>query len=202
MILKNSQLISTPVLHTHTFAVISVAAKNLYGLLPIYREKYHNVLSEKLLELVENVNVFTIVDGTVGLEGGSMRMGNPVKTELILAGWNPIAIDVIATKIMGFSIEEVPYLKLAKERGMINNIEIEGDFLENDLPQYDFAYKKSMLSKLDLELRGNRLTRGFFEYNRFLDRWGNRARRAYTEYVYHKKKSKVLKGDWKEYDYE
>ena len=199
-VLKGSQLISTPVLHTHTFAVISVATKNLYGLLPVYREKYHNILSEKLLELVKNVKVFSIVDGTVGLEGGSMRMGDPIKTDLILAGWNPIVIDIIAAKIMGFSIVEVPYLKLANEREMINAVVVKGDFSENDLPQYDFAYKNSILSKLDLKLRGNRLTRGFFEYNRFLDRLGNRARRRYTEYVYHKKKNKVLNGDWKEYE--
>jgi len=200
MILKNSQLISTPVLHTHTFAVISVAAKNLYGLLPIYREKYHNKLSEKILELVKNVKVFSIVDGTVGLEGGSMRMGNPVKTDLILAGWNPVAIDVIAAKIMGFSIEEVPYLKLARERGMMNKIVVEGDFSEDNLPQYNFEFKKSLLSNLDLWLRGNRITGRLFEYNRFFDRLGNHARRMYTRYVYHKKKKKVLEGDWKEYE--
>lgn len=169
LILKDSQLISTPVLHTHTFAVISVAAKNLYGLLPIYREKYHNILSEKLLELVKNVKVFSIVDGTVGLEGGSMRMGNPVKTDLIIAGWDPIAIDVVAAEIMGFSTEDVPYLKLAKEKGMINYIEIEGDFLEENLPEYNFAYKNSMLSNLDLWLRGNRITGGLFGYNSLFD---------------------------------
>jgi uncharacterized protein (DUF362 family) len=200
MILKNSQLISTPVLHTHTFAVISVAAKNLYGLLPIYREKYHNTLSEKLLELVKDVKVFTLVDGTVGLEGGSMRMGNPVKTDLILTGGNPIAIDVIAAKIMGFSIEKVPYLKLARERGMINNIEIEGDFSEDNLPQYNFEFGNSRLSNLDLWLRGNRITGRLFGYGSLFDRLGNHARRIYTGYVYHKKKEKVLNGDWKEYE--
>jgi len=200
MILKNSQLISTPVLHTHTFAVISVAAKNLYGLLPIYREKYHNILSEKILELVENVKVFSIVDGTVGLEGGSMRMGNPVKTDLILAGWNPVAIDAVAAKITGFSIEEVPYLKLAKERGMMNRIVVEGDFSEDNLPQYNFEFEESRLSNLDLWLRGNRITGRLFEYNRFFDRLGNRARRMYTGVVYQRKRGKILRGDWREYE--
>lgn len=199
IILKNAQLISTPVLHTHTFAVISVAAKNLYGLLPIYREKYHSTLSTKILELAKNVKVFSIIDGTVGLEGGSMRMGNPVKTDLIIAGWDTIAIDVIAAKVMGFSIEDVPYLELAREEGMINYIGIIGDFLEGNLPQYDFAYKNSMLSNLDLWLRGNRITGRLFGYDRLLDRFGNRARRMYTGYVYHKKKKKVLDGEWKEY---
>jgi uncharacterized protein (DUF362 family) len=202
MILKNSQLISIPVLHTHTFAVISVAAKNLYGLLPIYREKYHKVLSEKLLELVENVEVFTIVDGTVGLEGGSMRMGDPVKTDLILAGWDPIAIDVVAAKIMGFSIEGVPYLKLAKEKEMIKDMVIRGDFSEDNLSKYNFIYKNSILSNLDLWIRGNKITGRLFGYNRLFDRFGNRTRRMYTGYVYHRKKKKVLSGEWREYERE
>jgi len=199
-ILKNSQLISTPVLHTHTFAVISVAAKNLYGLLPIYREKYHILLSEKLIELVRNVKVFSIVDGTVGLEGGSMRMGNPVRTDLILAGWDPIAIDVVAAKIMGFSIEEVPYLKLAKEKRMINGIVIKGDFSKENLPEFNFTYKTPTLSKLDLWLRKNKIAGKIFEYNSFFDRLANRARRVYTTIVYHLKKRKVLKGNWKGYE--
>ncbi len=201
IILKNSQLISTPVFHTHTFAGISVAAKNLYGLLPVYREKYHKILPRKLRELVKNVKVFSIVDGTVGLDGGSMRMGNPRRCDLIMGGWDPIAIDVVATKIMGFSNKEVPHLDYAlSEKEPFINIVIKGDFSEGNLPQYNFEYKKSTLSNLDLWIRGNSITGRLFEYNSLLDRLGNHARRAYTGYIYHKKKKKVLEGDWREYE--
>ncbi len=149
-ILKETQLISTPVLHTHTFPVISVAAKNLYGLLPVYREKYHSILSEKLLELVKKVKVFSIVDGTVGLDGGSMRMGNPLRADLIMGGSDPMAIDVIATRIMGFSVEEIPHLNLAlSENGTTKHAVVKGDFSKKNLPRYDFKYKNSMLSNLD-----------------------------------------------------
>ena len=206
MILKNSQLISTPVLHTHTFAVISVAAKNLYGLLPIYREKYHKVLSEKILEIVKNIKVFSIVDGTVGLEGGSMRLGSPIKTDLILAGWDPIAIDRVASKIMGISLDKIPYLDIAMKKGLVNSASVSGDFSEGNLPQYRFSYKNSVLTELlcnlDSWLRGNRITGRLFGYDSLFDRLGNRARRMYTGYVYMKKKDIVLKGDWREYESE
>jgi len=197
--LKGSQLISTPVLHTHTFAVISVAAKNLYGLLPVYREKYHKILSQKLLDLTERIKVFSIVDGTVGLEGGSMRMGTPVRTDLILAGWDPVAVDVIAAKIMGFSENEVPYLKLARREGRIGSIDICGDFSQTDLPRFSFHFSESRLSSIDLWLRGNRLTGSLFDHDKTLDRLANRVRRRYTHAVYERRKDIVSVGSWREY---
>lgn len=202
LILKNAQLISTSVLHTHTFAVMSVASKNLYGLLPVYREKYHNTLSEKLLELVANVKVFSIVDGTVGLDGGSMRLGNRKRTDLIMAGWDPISIDVIAAKIMGFSNENIPHLNLALKRELVYPISIEGDFTENELPLYNFEYNESKLSCLDLWIRKNKITRELFEYNSLLDRVGNRVRRVYTTFAYYKNKKSIMDGDWTEYENE
>lgn len=201
-ILRNSQLISTPVLHTHTFAVISVASKNLYGLLPVYREKYHYMLSEKLLELVQNIKVFSIVDGTVGLDGGSMRLGNRKRIDLILAGWSPISIDVIAAKIMGFTPKNIPHLNLAMKKGIKDSISIKGDFADTKLPAYNFEYSESKISSFDLWLRRNKITRGLFEYNSLFDQLGNRARRAYTTFVYHKNKKEIMDGDWKDYQLE
>lgn len=196
-ILNNSQLISTPVLHTHTFAVISVATKNLYGLLPVYREKYHHMLSEKLLELSKNVKVFSIVDGTVGLEGGSMRTGTPLKTDLIIAGWNPVNIDIIAAKTMGFSIDDVPYLKLAKKKEIIEEFQLSGDFSQESLPNYKFFYEESSLSSLDLWIRRN--FKFLFRYGSFFDRSFNKMRRKYTASVYEKKVKTVMNGEWNEY---
>ena len=205
LILHDSQLINTSVLHTHTFAVISCATKNLFGLLPVYREKYHNILSEKLIELREHVQditcgFFSIIDGTVGLEGGSMRLGNPKRVDLILAGKDTLAVDKVASEIMGFSVEEVPLLKFAAEMGLVDSdsVKVEGDF-SDDVPKYNFAYKESRIAQFDLWLRRNWLTRRFLEYNSFFDRLAQRARRKYTAHVYRKKKDKVLNGDWREY---
>jgi uncharacterized protein (DUF362 family) len=199
-ILRDSQLISTPVLHTHTFAVMSVATKNLFGLLPVYREKYHNNLSHKLLDLAKELRVFTIVDGTVGLQGGSMRMGTPVRTDLLMSGWNPVAVDAIAARVMGFNIDDVPLLRTAKEIGVLENPEVAGDFTNENLPRHEFLFKKSILSKADLWLRGNRITSGWFAHDSLLDRIGNRVRRRYTRYVYARKWKKVAVGDWREYE--
>ncbi len=207
LVLHNSQLINTAVLHTHTFAVISCATKNLFGLLPVYREKYHNNLSEKLIELrerIKNVNcsLFNIIDGTVGLEGGSMRLGDPKRVDLMLAGRDTLAVDKVAAEIMGFSANDVPLLRLAVKSGLLDlgSVRAKGDFSDDgDVPRYDFAYKDSKIARFDLWVRRNRLTKAFFDYNRFFDSLAQRARRKYTAYVYNKKKDTVLKGDWREY---
>jgi len=201
LLLYGSQLINTPVVHTHTFSVISCACKNLFGLLPVDREKYHNVLSEKLLELYMRIRpCFTIVDGTVGLDGGSMRMGNPKRLDLIIAGWDPLAIDVAVSKIMGFSIRDVPLLKLAEKKGLLVNPTIRGDFMDLDtLPNFGFTYKKSKIAKLDLWLRRNRLTKDLFKYNSVFDKTAHYLRRKYLSIHYSLKKKKILNGDWMEY---
>lgn len=201
LMLRDKQLISTPVLHTHTFAVMSVATKNLFGLLPVYREKYHNNLSLKLIDLARQLEVFTIVDGTVGLHGGSMRMGTPLRTNLLMSGSNPLSVDAIAARVMGFNIDDVPVLRTAKEMGVLKNPEVAGDFTNQNLPENQFLIERSILSELDLWLRANRITREWFAYNSLLDKLGNRVRRSYTRFVYMRKWKKVAVGDWRDYEF-
>jgi len=197
-LIHEAQIINVPVIHTHTFAVISCASKNLFGLFPVNREKYHNELSKKLLELVQSVNpCFTIVDGTVGQEGSSMRMGDPKRLDLILSGWNPLAIDVVVAKIMGFSMAAVPLLRLAKEKRLLpKSITVTGDYNWENLPIYYFKYKKPILSRLDLWLRRNVVTKVFFEYKSFLDQLAQRTRRTYLSIKFHYKKKKLYSGPW------
>jgi uncharacterized protein (DUF362 family) len=197
----DAQVINAPVIHTHTFATFSCAFKNLFGLLPVYREKYHNELSKKLLELGRLIQpCFTIVDGTVGLDGGSMRMGNPRRLDLLLAGWNLAAIDTVAAKIMSFSIDDVPLLKLAQEENATDNIvSVKGDYTWEELPSYHFKYKSSMLAQLDLYLRGNLATKKLFEFNSILDISAQYLRRFYLSVAFHLKKKGLYKCSWMEY---
>jgi uncharacterized protein (DUF362 family) len=194
------QMINVPVIHTHTFAVMSCATKNLFGLLPVYREKYHWNLSDKLLEIAQSVNpCFTIVDGTVGLEGGSMRMGNPKRLDLILAGWNPLSIDKVVTKIMGFSLETIPVLQLATRKDVICDVIVKGDYETDSLLNFDFVYKPSKIASIDIGLRKNSVTKGLFKYNSFFDRLAHRVRRLLLSINYRLKKESLFKGPWMEY---
>lgn len=148
--LTHSQLISLPVIHTHDLAVISCATKNLFGLLPVYRDKFHNRLPQKLLELSQLVKGFHIVDGSIGLFGASPRIGDPIRMDLLMAGYDPIALDFVVSKIVDIDPQEFPLLELAISQHLIEerNVKIKGDFNEiNALPTFKFNLRKSV-SKL------------------------------------------------------
>jgi len=196
-ILQGAQLINVPVFHGHGIAVISCAAKNLFGLLPKDRRKYHRVLSEKLLELVQWTSpMFTIVDGTVGLDGESTRRGNPRRLDLILAGWSPLTIDLVASRIMGYDRDTIPLLVLATERGMLPaKVTITGEFTWETLPRYDFRFKHSGVRRAAMTLENTPL----FHIPLFL--WlEDRLRRLYHRYNYWKKRELLFSGSWMEYD--
>lgn len=55
---------------------------------------------------------FSIVDGIIGGEKNSPLSPSPIETKLIIGGIDPIAVDYIATEIMGFDYRKIkPILK-------------------------------------------------------------------------------------------
>lgn len=202
--LKGKQLINVPVMHTHGFAVVSCATKNYFGLIPKSRWKYHENLEEKLIELYEAVNAttdsITIVDGTVGQKGDSTRTGDPVKLDLIIIGKNELAVDIVVSKIMGFSIEDIPLLRYAEEKRYINfKINIDGDYSSfEDLPQYDFRFERTKAKKTSIWLHTNPITKFFIERQPFRGIF-HKVRELYQDHIYYKKKDYLFSGEWMEY---
>ena len=62
------------------------------------------MLSQKLVDLLKVVKPsLNIVDGVVGMEGyGPTRGGIPKEIGLIAAGKDPVAVDAVCSKIMGY----------------------------------------------------------------------------------------------------
>jgi len=56
---------------------------------------------------------FSIVDGIIGMEGNGPVAGNPKPAGMIIAGRNPLAVDMVCTKIMGFDYQKIPMLSRA-----------------------------------------------------------------------------------------
>lgn len=69
----------------------------------------------------------SIIDGIVAGEGNGPASPDPISTGLLIAGFNPVAVDCVATKLMGFEYEKIPMLKNA--------------FDIRHLPLVDFSYK-------------------------------------------------------------
>ena len=123
--------------------------KNLIGLYPgtVYysvRSWLHDRAAEKnspgiafeILDMVRaNKLGLTVIDGSMAMEGDGPASGSLLKMDLIIAGTNPLATDMIAAKIMGFEPLEIPTFSWAVSTGMkpanISDIEIRGEAIEN-----------------------------------------------------------------------
>jgi uncharacterized protein (DUF362 family)/NAD-dependent dihydropyrimidine dehydrogenase PreA subunit len=134
-ILKEVDLIiDVAKLKTHASTGVTLCVKNLYGCIPgRLKSYYHKILrlpkifAQFLLELHDNIKPqLNIIDGVIGLEGmGPGTLGKPIKSNLIIAGTNAIATDIIASKIMGFDPDSINTNHLSKMKK--EDIQIIGD---------------------------------------------------------------------------
>ena len=142
-------LCSVPMMKTHVLATVTLGMKNLIGLYPgtVYysvRSWLHDRAAEKkspgvAFETVDMVRAnkigLTVIDGSMAMEGDGPTMGSLVKMDLIIAGTNPLATDMVAANIMGFNTNEIPTLVWAIKSGMrptdVSEIEIRGERIEN-----------------------------------------------------------------------
>jgi len=59
-----------------------------------------------------------VIDGFVAMEGDGPVNGTPVEAKLALASIDPLAMDVLTTKLMGFDPSQIMYLAAMTEAGM------------------------------------------------------------------------------------
>jgi hypothetical protein len=56
---------------------------------------------------VQMRSYFSLVDGIVGGEGEGPLMPSPKRAGVLLAGFDPLSVDVVATQVMGFDPDRV-----------------------------------------------------------------------------------------------
>lgn len=66
--------------------------------------------------------MFLIVDGVIGGEGNGPLTPNSKKCGLIIAGFNPCAVDVVCTRLMGFDCRKVKTLSYILTHSELFNI--------------------------------------------------------------------------------
>ncbi len=135
---------SVPMLKTHSLGQVTLGMKNLLGLYPgssyqTIRSNIHDLAWEKgspgvafeTMDMVEAVPPgLTVIDGWYGMEGQGPVQGTVVKSDLIIAGTNPLAVDMVATHLMGLDPLGVPTFREAHRRGMeprsLEGVEVRG----------------------------------------------------------------------------
>ncbi len=108
------KIINLPKLKTHEMMTMTCAVKNLFGAV-IGTEKagWHlkagssRILFARLLLEIYQIKkpVLNIVDAVYAMEGNGPGSGDPIKLGLLIAGENPVAVDVIAGRLAGIPAE-------------------------------------------------------------------------------------------------
>jgi uncharacterized protein (DUF362 family) len=138
-------LCSVPMMKTHQLAVVTLGMKNLVGVFPgtVYyavRGLMHDQASEvepsgtacAVIDMVRaNKLGLVVIDGSTAMEGNGPSNGTLVKMDVIVAGTNPLATDMVAADLMGFPTGDVPTFTWAHKAGMkplsLEDIEIRGE---------------------------------------------------------------------------
>jgi len=117
-VLDSTCLISVPKLKCHCMAYVTLGIKNLMGAVLPKKEIMHHALHRRLCDLATVLRAkLTIIDGLVGAERHE-NAGSPVKTDVIIAGHDPVATDAVGAMVMGVDPTRVEHLQLCAERGL------------------------------------------------------------------------------------
>ena len=164
---------SVPTMKTHGLTGVSLSMKNMMGAYPgsVYgtpRCAVHELASQlepqgaspAIMDIVRATKPgLVVIAGLVGQEGdrwnefawgvggkdgpGAMWARSIVVLNLIIAGTNPLATDMVAASIMGFEPEEVPTFEWAWKAGMeprsLDEIQIRGAELSSVTHKFERA---------------------------------------------------------------
>lgn len=132
-IVKDAFIISLPVLKDHCFTATTVAMKNMFGIAPApyYRGSWNKsrLHSPSTHKSVVDICIYKkpdlcIVDASVALSGTHLS-GKSRNFGLILASFDPVAVDAVGSELLGHDPKKIHYLTLANNvLGSFDNIKI------------------------------------------------------------------------------
>lgn len=139
--LEFDKIISLPKLKNHGLTVFTGGVKNLFGCIPGKTKAYYHtrfadsvIFSKMLVDLSDSLKTgICIMDGIIAHEGHGPRGGNPIKLGYLIVGENPFIVDLLASTLVGYNPEQIPFLKYYSEKHKVSldikDHEIYGDKL-------------------------------------------------------------------------
>jgi uncharacterized protein (DUF362 family)/Pyruvate/2-oxoacid:ferredoxin oxidoreductase delta subunit len=118
-ILQEARLINLPVLKTHVVSTMTLAMKNLMGILPRPdRRSMHTFgIDQSIVDMNLGIQPdLTIVDGSVGQDGEGPVYGDKADLQVLVAGRNSLAVDLACCQVVGVKPRAIPHLRLALEQ--------------------------------------------------------------------------------------
>lgn len=147
---ENICYINIPRLKTHSMTVLTGGIKNQYGFIDHHdRSVDHNyMLHRKLADIYSLIKPdFTLVDGTVATIYGhyppiALHDRTLVPLDILIAGRDTLAVDVVCAKVLGYDADEVPHLREAAQMGLgtyrLNEITVKGEPLSSFKEKYPY----------------------------------------------------------------
>jgi len=170
---KDQYIISAAKLKTHNSVLVTASLKNILMSAPFHDYKGQNdkslmhsrlpnnertkndLLHFNLFHLAQNTFPdLGVIDGYEAMQGIGPQDGEPFDARIAMASLDPLALDTLATKIMGFDAKEIMYLSSMNEAGMgqgdLDKIQVIGTdlneclykFRPNDLLLIPYGFSK------------------------------------------------------------
>lgn len=129
----DTYVISAAKMKTHDRAVTTLSLKNVLLAAPMNDYKTNDkwqihseynfspqaLIHFNMFHLAQEIYPdLGVIDGFVGMEGRGPVGGTPVDARVALASLDPLALDVLTTKLMGFDPNKIMYLTSLAEAGM------------------------------------------------------------------------------------
>ena len=141
-------LCSVPMMKTHIMAGVTLGMKNLIGAYPgqVYKSLRYTVhdagakveptaAAATVVDMARvNRTGLVVIDGSEAMEGNGPSAGTAFRMDVIVAGTNPLATDMVAAAAMGFGVTEIPTFAWANKAGMtparLDEIEVRGQTID------------------------------------------------------------------------
>ncbi len=117
--LAGACLINLPVLKTHVVSTMTLSMKNPMGILPRPdRRSMHTFgIDQCIVDMNRGIKpALTIVDGSVGQDGEGPLYGDKANLQVLVAGRDSLAVDLVCCQLVGVKPRAIPHLKLALEQ--------------------------------------------------------------------------------------
>jgi uncharacterized protein (DUF362 family) len=164
---RDTYIISAAKMKTHDRAVTTLSLKNTLIGAPLndgtkndkwlthmeYNFTPKETLHFNMFHLAQEIwPDLGVIDGFVAMEGNGPVGGTPVEAKVALASLDPLALDTLTTKIMGFDPGKILYLTALAEAGMgqgdLTKVQVLGTPL--DQCQYKFKPNQKLVESYGL----------------------------------------------------
>lgn len=119
-------IVNIPKIKTHRQCLLTCSIKNMFGTVILgNKSRIHFMFPNNVLFNAALVDVYsvsqpqlTIIDGYYCQEGNGPTAGDVVKLDLVIAGYDPVALDTVVCNIIGFDTKKVLYIVKAEQKGL------------------------------------------------------------------------------------